>query len=106
MSKNYGGPAWPAEEAGWHNAEITTSQTTDCKPLKADTTMYTLPMLNHSVLTQTQYCSILVYQQFRSWYWHPPGQFLWQLMIFQVPLKPLYNHCLPGWTQTWENGKK
>ena len=105
MSKNYGGPAWPAEEAGWHNAEITTNQTTDCTPLTADTTMYTLPILNHSVLTQTQYCPILVYQQFRSWYWHPPGHILFQLVVFQVPLKALDNDHLHGWTQTGENGK-
>ena len=43
-----------------------------------------------------------------SWllaYWHPPGQFLCQLMVFQVLLQPLDNDCLPGWTQTGENRK-
>ena len=50
-------------------------------------------------------CLLLVYLQFRSWYWNPPGQFLCQLMVFQVPLKPLDNDCLPRWTQTGENGK-
>ena len=43
----------------------TESQTTDCKPLTADNTICTLPMLNHSVITQIN-CPILVYQQFRS----------------------------------------
>ena len=105
LSWNYGGPPKPAEEARWHNTGITTSQTTDCKQLTADTTMCTLPMLiNHSVITQI-HCLILIYQQFRSWYWHPPGQFLCQMMVFQVPLKPLDNDCLPGWTQAGENGK-
>ena len=63
-----------------------------------------LGRFNHSVITQI-HCLILVYQQFRNWYWHPPGQFLCQVMVFEVPLKPLNNDCLPGWTQTWENGK-
>ena len=63
-----------------------------------------LGRFNHSVITQI-HCLILVYQQFRNWYWHPPGQFLCQVMVFEVPLKPLDNDCLPGWTQTWENGK-
>ena len=58
---------------------------------------------SHLVITQ-MHSPILVYQQFKSWYWHPPEQFLCQLMIFQVPLKPLDNDCLPGWTQTGENG--
>ena len=104
LSRNYGGPPKFAEEAGWHNKEITASQTTDHKTLTADTTMCILPMLNHSVITQI-HCLILVYQQFRSWHWHPPGQFLCQLMVFQVPLKPFDNDCLPGWTQIRENGK-
>ena len=86
------------------NTEITTSQTTDCKPLTADTTMCTLEMPNHSVITQI-HCPILVYQKSRSWYWHPPGQFLYQMMFSQVPLKPLDNDCLPAWTQTGESGK-
>ena len=66
--------------------------------------MCTLPMLNHSVKTQI-HCLILIYQQFWSWYWYSPGQFLYQLMVFQVSLKPVDNDCLPGWTQTGENGK-
>ena len=104
LSKNYGGPSKPAEEAGWHNTEIKTSQMTDCKSFTADTTMCILPMLNHPVTTQI-HCPILEYQQFRSWYWHHPGQFLCQLMVFKVPWKPLENYCLRGWTQTWEKGK-
>ena len=83
----------------------TTDEKTDCKPLTGETTMCTLPMLNHSVVTQI-HCLIITYQQLSSWYWHPPGQFLCQLMVFQVPLKPLDNNCLPGWIQTGENGKK
>ena len=63
-----------------------------------------LGRFNHSVITQI-HCLILVYQQFRNWYWHPPGQFLCQVMVFEVPLKPLDNDCLPGWTQTGQNGK-
>ena len=104
LSKNYGGPPKPPEEAGWHNTEITTSQMTDCKSLMANTTVCTLPMLNHSVITQI-HCPIIEYQQFRSWYWHHPGQFLCQLMVFKVPWKPLDNYCLRGWTQTEEKGK-
>ena len=60
--------------------------------------------LNHSVITQI-HCPILVYQNFRSWYWHPREQFLCQLIVFQVRLKPLDNDCFLRWTQAEENGK-
>ena len=97
LSRNYGGPPKPAEEAGWHNTEIMKSQATDCKPLIADTTMSTLPMLNHSVITRI-HCLILVYQQFRG---------RWTISVstdgFSSALEALY--CLPGWTQTGGNGK-
>ena len=33
------------------------------------------------------------------------NQYLCQLMVFQVPLKPLEYECLPGWTHTGKNGK-
>ena len=91
LSRNYEGSSKPAEEAGWHNTEITT----DCKPLTADTTMCTLPMLNHSVITQI-HCPILVTNSSGV----DTRQFLCQLMIFQVSLKRLKNDCLPGWSQT------
>lgn len=103
LSRHYGGPLKPEEEADSHNTEIATNNTKYCKLLTADTTTWTLRMLNHLVITQI-HCLILVYQQFRSLYWHPPGWFLCQLMVMQVPLKPLDNGCLPGWAQSEENG--
>ena len=47
--------------------------------------------LCHSVITHIL-CPILIYQQFRSWYWHPPGQFLCQWWFFKSPWSP--------WTMT------
>ena len=68
LSRNYGGPLKPAEDARWQNTEIKLSQTTDSKPVTTENTMCTLTMLNHLIITQI-YSSILVYQQFRSSYW-------------------------------------
>ena len=76
MRRNYEGPSKSAEEAGWHNTEIRT----DCKPLTADTTMCTLAMLNHSVITQI-HCPILVTNSSGV----DTRQFLCQLMIFKCP---------------------
>ena len=52
--------------------------------------------LYHSVITHI-HCPILIYQQFRSWYWNPPGQFLCQWW-FSKAFK-----ALGQWLFTWMN---
>ena len=47
--------------------------------------------LNRSVISQL-HCLLLVYQQFRSRYWHPPGQFCVYWWFFKCPWRP--------WTMT------
>ena len=92
----------------WQSREETISDTstlqTQAPQLWSKMNYHGWARFNHSVITQI-HCLILVYQQFRNWYWHPLGQFLCQVMVFQVPLKTLDNDCLPGWIQTGKSGK-